>query len=283
MSGFAGQEEGERPTKAYAPAMAYETVLYDVEHGVATITLNRPEKLNAISDQLATDLEDAVRAADADDGVRAIVLTGAGKGFCSGLDLTGARPDAASMSRKERLDEYRWVGRIPLLLVSSDKPVIAALNGPAAGAGLSFALAADIRVMAEGTRLTTGYGRRGLSPDGGMTFFLPRLVGQSRATELVLTSRWIDSAECERIGLVSRLFPAAGFREHVAAYASEVARGAPVAMTYVKRLLAKSATADLRSVLRDELVSIYRCFETDDVREGMMAFAQKRTPEFKGK
>jgi 2-(1,2-epoxy-1,2-dihydrophenyl)acetyl-CoA isomerase len=263
--------------------VGYETVLYAVRGGVATITLNRPEKLNAISDQLAAEMQQAIREADADDAVRVLVLTGAGKGFCSGLDLTGSRTDARD-TRKARLDEYGWVGRTPLLLTSIDKPVIAALNGPAAGAGLSMALASDIRVMAEGTRLTTGYGRRGLSPDGGMTFFLPRIVGQSRAAELILTSRWIDSAECERIGMVARLFPAQGFQEQVATYAAEVAAGAPIAMTYAKRLLLQSiTTGDLRTILRDELVSIYRCFETDDVREGMTAFAEKRTPTFKGK
>jgi 2-(1,2-epoxy-1,2-dihydrophenyl)acetyl-CoA isomerase len=263
--------------------VSYETVLYSVDGGVATITFNRPEKLNAISDQLAAEVQQAVRAADADDAVRVLVLTGAGKGFCSGLDLTGARDDGHDLSRKERLDEYGWVGRIPLLLTTIDKPVIAAVNGPAAGAGLSIALACDIRVMAEGTRLTTGYGRRGLSPDGGMTFFLPRLIGQSRAAELILTARWIDAAECERVGIVSRLFPAAGFQQAAAAYASEVAAGAPVAMTYAKRLLMQSMTADLPTMLRDELICIRRCFETDDVREGMLAFVEKRSPAFKGR
>lgn len=263
--------------------MAYETVLYGLDRGVATVTLNRPEKLNAISEKLAAEVQDALRAADADEEVRAVVLTGAGKGFCSGLDLTAPRPDPRTQPRKERLDEYRWVGRVALLLTSMDKPVIAALNGPAAGAGLSMALAADIRVMAEGTRLTTGYGRRGLSPDGGMTYFLPRIVGQSRAAELILTARWIDAAECERVGLAARIFPVDGFREKVADYAAELAAGAPVAMTYAKRLLAQSATADLPSILRDELVYIHRCFETEDVRDGMKAFAEKRAPRFTGR
>jgi len=263
--------------------VTYNTVLYAVDGGVATITLNRPEKLNALTDELANEIQAAVRDADDDDGVRVIVLTGAGRGFCSGLDLTGPRGNGRTPSRKARLDDYGWVGRAPLLITQIDKPVIAALNGPAAGAGLSLALAADLRVMAEDARLTTGYVRRGLSPDGGMTFFLPRLVGQARAADLILTSRWIDAIECERIGLVARLFPAEGFQAAVAAYAAELAAGPPIGMTFAKRLLVQSMSADLPTILRDELVNIRRCFETEDVAEGMRAFAEKRTATFAGR
>lgn len=263
--------------------MPYETVLYDARDGVATITLNRPEKLNALNDTLAEEIQQAVRAADADDAVRVVVLVGAGRGFCSGLDLTGPRGNGREPSRKARLDDFGWVGRAPLLITQIDKPVIAALNGPAAGAGLSLALAADIRLMADDARLTTGYVRRGLSPDGGMSFFLPRIVGQSRAAELILTSRWIDAVECERIGLVARLFPAERFREAVAEYAVEVASGPPIGMTYAKRLLWQSTTNDLPTMLRAELVNIRACFATEDVQEGMRAFAEKRTARFAGR
>jgi 2-(1,2-epoxy-1,2-dihydrophenyl)acetyl-CoA isomerase len=261
----------------------YETVLYRVDGGVATLTLNRPEKLNALNDALAEEIQAAVREADADDGVRVIVLIGAGKGFCSGLDLTGPRGNGREPSRKERLDDFGWVGRAPLLLTQIDKPVIAALNGPAAGAGLSLALAADIRLIAAGTRLTTGYIRRGLSPDGGMTFLLPRMIGAARAAELILTSRWIDAEECERIGLVARVLPVEGFAEAVASYAAELAAGPPISMTYAKRLLVQSMTADLPTILRDELTNIRRCFQSEDVQEGIRAFAEKRTAVFSGR
>jgi len=261
----------------------FNTVLYAVEGGVATITLNRPEKLNALNDELADEIQDAVRKADADDVVRVIVLTGAGKGFCSGLDLTGPRDNGREPSRKERLDDFGWVGRAPLLLTQIDKPVIAAINGPAAGAGLSLALAADIRLMAAGVRLTTGYIRRGLSPDGGMTFILPRMIGTARAAELILTSRWIEAEECERIGLVARVLPAEGFAQAVASYAAELAAGPPVGMTYAKRLLVQSTTADLPTMLRDELTNIRRCFQTEDVQEGMKAFVEKRSAAFGGR
>jgi len=263
--------------------VSYATVLYAVEGGVATVTMNRPEKLNALSDELANEVQDAIRAAGDDDAVRVIVLTGAGKGFCSGLDLTGPRGNGREPSRKERLDDFGWVGRAPLLISSIDKPVIAAINGPAAGAGLSLALAADIRLMARGVRLTTGYIRRGLSPDGGMTFFLPRIVGQARAADLILSSRWIESEECAQIGLVAQLFPAQEFQQAVGRYAAELASGPPVGMAYAKRLLVQSMTSDLPSMLRAELVNIRACFATDDVREGMRAFAEKRTAAFSGR
>jgi len=263
--------------------VTYHTVLYDVACGVATVTLNRPEKLNALNDTLADEIQEAVRSADADDSVRVIVLIGAGKGFCSGLDLTGPRNTGNETTRKQRLDDFGWVGRAPLLLTTIDKPVIAAINGPAAGAGLSLALAADIRVIAEGTRLTTGYIRRGLSPDGGMTFLLPRIVGQARAAELILTSRWLEADECVRIGLAARMMPAEGFREGVAEYASGFASGPPIALTYSKRLLVQSMTADMPAMLRAELVNIRTCFGTADVQEGIRAFAEKREAKFSGR
>jgi 2-(1,2-epoxy-1,2-dihydrophenyl)acetyl-CoA isomerase len=263
--------------------MPYQFVLYNVENGIATITLNRPEKLNALNDTIAGEIQDAARAADADDAVRVLVLTGAGNGFCSGLDLTGPRGNDAAPSRRARLDDLGWVGRAPLLITSIDKPVIAALNGAAAGAGLSLALAADIRVMAEGVRLTTGYIRRGLSPDGGMSFLLPRIIGQARAADLILSSRWIEAEECERIGLVARLFPREGFGEAVQRYAAEFAAGPPIGLTYAKRLLVQSMTADLPTMLRAELVNIRACFQTEDVQEGLRAFAQKRQVQFSGR
>lgn len=261
--------------------MSYETVLYEVADGVATVTLNRPEKLNALTDQLAEDVQAALREADAADDVRIVLLTGAGRGFCAGLDLTVPRPPAAS--RQARLDELGWVGRVALLITGMDKPVIAAVNGPAAGAGLSMALACDIRVMAAGVRITSGYVRRGLSPDGGMTFLLPRLIGGARAAEIILSGRDLDAAECERIGLVARVLPAESFHEAAVTYAKGFAGGPPLALTYAKRLLTLSPSSDLETQLRTELRNIRACFQSDDVKEGMRAFAERRTAVFSGR
>ena len=261
-----------------------EQLLVQTEQHVRTITLNRPERLNALNTELAEAIQAAVKNATLDDDVRVIVLTGAGRGFCAGLDLTGsAAADLEGQTRYERLDPLGWVGRQALTLTQSDKPIIAAINGAAAGAGLSLALAADIRLMAAGGRITTGYLRRGLCPDGGMAYFLPRLVGASRAAELILSARDIDAEEAERIGLVSRVLPAEGFQQAVANYATDLAGGPPIAQTLAKRLLIQSPDQDLRAMLELELASIKRCFTTEDVREGMAAFLQKRKPAFQGK
>ncbi len=262
-----------------------QELLVQTTQGVRTITLNRPERLNALNTALAEGIQAAVAEASADDAVRVIVLTGAGRGFCAGLDLTdgGGAASLDGQDRHTKLDALGWIGRQALTLTTCDKPIIAAINGAAAGAGLSLALAADIRLMAAGTRITTGYLRRGLVPDGGMAYFLPRLVGASRAADLILTARDIDAEEAERIGLVSRVLPAEGFQEAVASYAAELASGAPIAQTLAKRLLAQSPDLDLRAMLQLELTSIKMCFNTEDVREGMMAFLQKRKPQFQGK
>ncbi len=258
----------------------------DTSDGVRTLTLNRPERLNAVNTELADELPRALGAASRDDAVRVVVVTGAGRGFCAGLDLDPA--NIASMmaaqqgNRAERLDDLGWVGRWALALVGCDKPVIAALNGAAAGAGLGLALGADIRLMRADAVVTAGYARRALSPDAGVTYFLPRLVGASRAADLILTARNVDAAEAERIGLVSRVLPAEAFADGVRAYAALLAAGPPIALTLTKRLLASSLDADLGAQLRAELSSIKQTLLTGDVAEAMQSFAQKRKPAFTG-
>ncbi len=255
--------------------------------GVRTITLNRPWRLNAVNVKLSQELPAALEAAAMDETVRVIVLTGAGRGFCAGLDLDPAYLAASiaelSSSRQNRLDELRWVGRQALAIVNSDKPVIAAVNGPAAGAGLGLALAADIRLLRSDAVVTTGYLRRGLSPDAGVSYFLPRLVGTSRATELILTARDITAEEAERIGLASRVLPVEGFKQAVADYALQLAGGPPLAMALTKRLLAEATDTDLKTQLKHELTAIQKCFGSEDVTEAMRAYMEKRQPVFKGR
>ena len=264
--------------------MTYETVLISDQDRVRTITLNRPEKLNALTDQLANEMIAAIEEADRDDAVNVIVITGAGRGFCAGLDLTmDRRQRQESWNRWQRLDDLNWVGRQALTMNGASKPVIAAINGPAAGAGLSIALAADVRVIASGVRITTGYARRGLNPDGGMSYFLPRIVGLTRAADLIFTARDVPAEETQQIGLTAAVYPAESFREEAQTYAARLAANAPIGMTNCKRLLAESLTSTLPTQLKRELSLIHEAFRSEDVAEGLRAFAEKRQPVFQGR
>jgi 2-(1,2-epoxy-1,2-dihydrophenyl)acetyl-CoA isomerase len=265
------------PTSSYAHLLVETTA-----EGVCTITLDRPDRLNAVNGVLADELPRAVHAAARDDAARVVVITGAGRGFCAGLDL-GEPPALPTGTRAERLDDLAWVGRWVLALVGCEKPVIAAVNGAAAGAGFGLALAADLRLVSAAARLTAGYVRRGLSPDAGVSYFLPRLVGLSRAADIILTGRDVSAEEAERIGLASRVLPAEGFAEGVAEYARQLAAGPPLAHALTKRLLVQSTDTPLVAQLRDELTQIKTCFASKDVREAMAAFAEKRVARFEGR
>lgn len=243
-------------------------------NGVRTLTLDRPERLNAVNPALAAALPSALDDAAADDAVRVVVVTGAGRGFCAGLDLVepamlGARTLA------ERLDPFAWVGRWVLAVRRCEKPVIAAVNGPAVGAGFGLALAADLRLVAEGATMTAGYVRRGLSPDAGVTYFLPRLVGASRAADIVYTGRDVASDEALAIGLASAVLPADGFLDAVTAYATRLAAASPTAVALTKRLLGQSPDAPLEAQLQAELVHIKTCFATPEVQSALAAFRSR--------
>ncbi|WP_085520669.1 enoyl-CoA hydratase/isomerase family protein [Tuberibacillus sp. Marseille-P3662] len=260
-----------------------EHLVIDTQDGVRTITLNRPERLNAINDELSFQIERALAAASADDDVRVVVITGKGRGFCAGLDLTDLEGNQRFNTRHEQLDELGWVGRQALSIVHCDKPVLAAINGIAAGAGLSLALACDLSFMSESAHVTTGYVRRGLCPDAGMSYFLPRRVGQVKAAEMIFMGHDVYPDEAEHMGLVNEVFPNEDFHERVRAFAHELASGPPIALTLSKRLLASSPDADLTTLLKQEYNSIQLCFGTKDAMEGMQAFQEKREPVFKGK
>jgi 2-(1,2-epoxy-1,2-dihydrophenyl)acetyl-CoA isomerase len=250
--------------------------------GVRTITLDRAERLNAVNGALAESLGGALREAGRDDAVRVVVITGAGRAFCSGLDIS-APPELPTATRAERLDPYAWVGTWVQRVVGCEKPVIAAVNGPAAGAGFGLALACDLRIVAASAKMTAGYVRRGLSPDAGVSYFLPRHVGLARAADILLTGRDVDAGEAERIGLATAVLPDADFAAGVAAYAARLAAGAPIAHALTKRLLVTTFDQPLDTVLREELVHIKTCFATADVGEAMAAFREKRQPRFEGR
>lgn len=259
----------------------YPHLRIETNDGVRTITLDRAEKLNAVNGALAVALADALDDAARDDAVRVVVITGAGRAFCAGLDIS-APPEIPTATLAERLDPYAWVGRWVQRVVACEKPVIAAINGPAAGAGFGLALACDVRLMASSATVTAGYVRRGLSPDAGVSYFLPRHVGLARAADILLTGRDVDAAEAERIGLVAMVSADDGFAAAVGAYATRLAAGAPVAQALTKRLLVHALDQPLDGQLREELVHIKYCFTTADVREAMTAFREKRRPTFRG-
>jgi 2-(1,2-epoxy-1,2-dihydrophenyl)acetyl-CoA isomerase len=264
-----------------AAAMSPDPLLVaTLPSGVCTITLNRPDRLNAVNPRLAVDFPRAVAQAAADNAVRVIVVTGAGRGFCAGLDLSD--PAMPGTDIASRLDPYAWVGAWVHAITACPKPVIAAINGPSAGAGFGLALACDLRVMADSASCTAGYVRRGLSPDAGVSWFLPRLVGHARAADIMLTGRDVHASEAERIGLVSHVWPAESFGASVQAYATQLAAGPPVAFALTKRLLLSASDATLDQQLRDELTYIKQTFATRDVQEAMVAFREKRAPSFTG-
>jgi 2-(1,2-epoxy-1,2-dihydrophenyl)acetyl-CoA isomerase len=249
--------------------------------GVRTITLDRADKLNAVNGALAAAFSSAVADAAAEDAVRVVVVTGSGRAFCAGLDLSEP-PTLPSATRVERLDPYAWVGTWVRTILSCEKPVVAAVNGAAAGAGFGLALACDVRLVAASARMTAGYVRRGLSPDAGVSWLLPRHVGLARASDILFTGRDVDAVEAERIGLAAQIVPDAEFAASVRSYAALLAAGPPVAQALTKRLLVKSLDTALDAALRDELVNIKQCFATGDVSEAIAAFREKRRPTFRG-
>jgi 2-(1,2-epoxy-1,2-dihydrophenyl)acetyl-CoA isomerase len=244
--------------------------------------LNRPERLNAVNPRLADELPMAIDDAARDDTVRVVVVTGAGRGFCAGLDLSEP-PTLPNENLRARLDPLAWVGRWVLAATRCEKPLIAAVNGPAAGAGFGLALATDIRLVARGARVTAGYVRRGLSPDAGVSYLLPRLIGLSRATEILLSGRDVDAEEALRIGIAAATFDDAKFADDVSRYAERIAAGPPIAFALTKRLLASTFEVSLEEQLARELVAIKTCFASQDVAEAMRAFSERRAPAFHGR
>lgn len=255
----------------------------ETEGHTAVLTLNRPEKLNALSPELRDALTDALAEVRAKDGIRVAILTGAGRGFCSGADLTGTRPEADQPAQNELLDEYGWVGRQALCVYRLDKPVIAAVNGVAAGAGMSLALACDLRIGSEQTRFKSVFIERNLSPDSGLSFFLPRIVGQSRAADLIYTSRAVGAEEAHRIGLLDRLVPHDELLNAALAVAGEMSQWPPLALRSSKRVLQHNLEVGLEAALRYEMTGLsYARKARNDAKESLAAFREKRRPDYTG-
>ena len=264
--------------------MTYECLLYEVKDGIATLTLNRPDRLNALGGTLREDLHDAVTRASADPEVRVMVVTGAGKGFCSGGDVK-AMNEANEGRRTRPLMEKVAPGRDRTLLAMRDapQPMIAAVNGAAAGAGMNLALACDIRIASTAAKFSQAFVRRGLHPDWGGTYFLPRAVGMAKACELIFTGEVIDAPEALRLGLVSKLVAPEELMPTAYELARKIAAGPPIAVRLAKRAIHRNAESDLRSALEFETFAQNVCSETEDAREGIRAFVEKRSPVFRGR
>ncbi len=258
-----------------------ELLVEKTEH-VAVLTLNRPQKLNALNAGLREAMQEALASAKADDEVRAVVVTGAGRGFCSGADLT-AGDNAPTPTQNDHLDDLGWVGRQALALYDLNKPVVAAVNGVAAGAGMSLALACDLRVGCEQSRFKTVFIERNLSPDSGMSFFLPRIVGYSRAADLIYTSRTVLADEASRIGLLDRLVDQQQLMESALEVAAQMTRWPPLALRMSKRVLQHNVECDLPSALRFELASLaVGNRAVNDRKESIAAFRERREPRYTG-
>ena len=251
----------------------------DVDGPVATLTLDRPEALNALTVAVKVALREALEAIAADRAVRAVILTGAGRAFCAGQDLAEReRPDAVPLDVELR-ERYN---PIILALRSMGQPVIAAVNGVAAGAGASLALACDLRIAATDARFVLAFGKIGLVPDSGATWFLPRLIGQARAAELAFVGDAISAEEALRIGLVSRVVPADDLLTEARTIADRIAAGAPLANALTKTALERAATIDLETALEGEAKLQGIAGASADHAEGLAAFREKRAPRFTG-
>ncbi|GBD13535.1 Short-chain-enoyl-CoA hydratase [bacterium HR24] len=268
--------------------MQFEQVIYEKhEDGVAVITLNRPERLNAFTRQMLDEWYAALQDAHLDPDVRAIVVTGAGRAFCTGADV-GSGAASALMDRARTLVENRnflrdSVQRIPRLLAQMDKPYIAAVNGPAVGAGMDMASLADIRFASQTARFGMTYVRMGIIPGDGGCWLLPRIVGMAKALELIWTGEIIDAEEALRIGYVSKVLPPDELMPYTLEFARKLARGPAVAIQLSKRLAYRGMFTDLDEALEAAQAAMLIAQMTEDAREGPRAFLEKREPQFKGR
>ena len=263
--------------------MSYECLRVERRDRVGVVTLDRPDKLNALNAGLRDEILAVSAELHDDDDVWAVVLTGAGRGFCSGADLSGARPEGGTTRQNERLDELGWVGRQALAVYRLGKPTIAAVNGVAAGAGMSLALACDLRVGSVDARFRTVFAERGLSPDSGMSWFLPRIVGYSRAADLVFTSRDVDAEEAYRIGLLDRLVTEGELVDTAVALAGQITSLPPMAVRSGKRVLQHNMEVGLVDGLHYETAGLgYARRAPNDAREAMLSWRERRPPKFTG-
>jgi 2-(1,2-epoxy-1,2-dihydrophenyl)acetyl-CoA isomerase len=265
------------------PAQAGPVLLETKHDGIATLVMNRPDRLNALNTKLVSTLNDVLSRLAKDESIRVVVLTGAGRAFCAGGDLAVIAEGRASGEAKE-LELLLHSGMQAVLMMRMmPQPVIAAVNGAAAGAGMNIALAADMRIAAEEAMFGQNFAKVGLFPDFGGTYFLPQLVGPAKAAELFYTGDMIDAKTALRLGIVNHVVPAAQLEAEVKTLAQKIAQGPPLAIRAVKKTLFGGENEKLGRALAHEVEEQTRCYLSEDCSEGIQAFFEKRPPQFRGK
>ena len=260
--------------------MSYENILLARDAGIGTLTLNRPDKLNAFSGTMRQELADALVELERDPSVRVIIVTGAGRAFCAGADIAYMH-GLIQQSDVESMTALIEAGRrVVMTMRSSTKPVIGMINGVAAGGGANLALACDIRIASRDAKLGQTFNRIGLHPDWGGTYFLPRLVGPSKALELFWTADVIDAATCETYGLFDRVVAPEQLAAETRAFATMLAAKPKLSLALAKRAVYRSLDRSLPEMLDYELDAQLQCFKSGDAREGIAAFLEKRTATF---
>lgn len=270
-------------TASAAPAAE---VLYEVEAGIATLTLNRPERMNAISGPMLARLSELLLKANADPQVRVVILTGAGRAFCVGLDLVDATQGSgigsqASMQAPSVNLDLRTAP--PTVLFAMDKPTICALNGAAAGYGLDTALGCDIRIMGQSAKLAAAFVKRGVVPESGGTWVLPPLLGWAKAAEVIFTGRTLSAAESVELGLANEAVPDSELMARARAVAAEIAANAPLAVQSAKRLMRMGLSEGFNDHVHHVYLQFLQLVRTQDFREGMASFLEKRPADFQGR
>jgi enoyl-CoA hydratase/carnithine racemase len=249
---------------------------------VGIVTLNRPERLNAISGPMLEKLSDDLVALDRDPEVRVVVLTGAGRGFCAGLDIQDAAAGSGIGGGGAMPASLELRTAPPIVLHGMDTPTICALNGGAAGYGMDLALGCDLRIASETAKLAAAFTRRGVLPESGGTWLLPRLVGWARAAEIIFTGRTLSARDCLELGLVNRIVPADRLRDEALALAREIAANAPLAVQASKRMMRMGQSEEFSDHVHHVYLQLLPLFRSKDFREGLTAFLQKREPNFEG-